>query len=292
MTKQIKRRDFVSGIAIGAGGLVLAGCTDDLPNNLTNELPSVSLPPSPGSYYPPTLTGMRGSHEGSYEVAHALSWRGEKPTDYQVLDEHYDLVVVGAGMSGLAAAHFYREKMGPDANVLILDNHDDFGGHAKRNEFHRDDRMMVSLGGAQNIESVTGYSDAATQLMNDIGLNEDFLNFMDASTSEDLALVGNFDANNGVALPGAGVHFMYAGNWNAVMFGGEGYEQVLESLGLALQWPDVDLVQGNPQALGLDKVTKLLGDPAQPSAIVWFLRLMVLAVEVRNGRILKIIRSK
>ena len=232
MTKQIKRRDFVSGIAIGAGGLVLAGCTDDLPNNLTNELPSVSLPPSPGSYYPPTLTGMRGSHEGSYEVAHALSWRGEKPADYQLLDEHYDLVVVGAGMSGLAAAHFYREKMGPEARILILDNHDDFGGHAKRNEFHRDGRMMVSLGGAQNIESVTGYSDAATKLMEDIGLNEDFLNFMDVSTSENLALVGNFDANNGVALPGSQDHFIYAGNWNAVMFGGEGYEQVLESLPL------------------------------------------------------------
>jgi len=91
---------------------------------------------------------------------------------------------------------------------------------------------MVSLGGAQNIESVTGYSDAAAKLMDDIGLNEDFLNFMDASTSEDLALVGNFDANNGVALPGSQDHFIYAGNWNAVMYGGEGYEQVLESLPL------------------------------------------------------------
>ena len=232
VTKQIKRRDFVSGVAIGAGGLLLAGCTDDRPVSFANEVPRGGLAPSSGSYYPPTLTGMRGSHEGSYEVAHALSWRGEKPADYQLLDEHYDLVVVGAGMSGLAAAHFYREKMGPEARILILDNHDDFGGHAKRNEFHRDGRMMVSLGGAQNIESVTGYSDAATKLMEDIGLNEDFLNFMDVSTSENLALVGNFDANNGVALPGSQDHFIYAGNWNAVMFGGEGYEQVLESLPL------------------------------------------------------------
>ena len=232
VTKQIKRRDFVSGGAIGAGGLLLAGCTDDRPVSFANEVPRGGLAPSSGSYYPPTLTGMRGSHEGSYEVAHALSWRGEKPADYQLLEEHYDLVVVGAGMSGLAAAHFYREKMGPEARILILDNHDDFGGHAKRNEFHRDGRMMVSLGGAQNIESVTGYSDAATKLMEDIGLNEEFLNFMDVSTSENLALVGNFDANNGVALPGSQDHFIYAGNWNAVMFGGEGYEQVLESLPL------------------------------------------------------------
>ena len=232
MTKQIKRRDFVSGVAIGAGGLLLAGCTDDHPVSFANEVPRGGLAPSSGSYYPPTLTGMRGSHDGSYEVAHALSWGGEKPADYQLLEEHYDLVVVGAGMSGLAAAHFYREKMGPEARILILDNHDDFGGHAKRNEFHRDGRMMVSLGGAQNIESVTGYSDAATKLIEDIGLNEDFLNFMDVSTSENLALVGNFDANNGVALPGSQDHFIYAGNWNAVMFGGEGYEQVLESLPL------------------------------------------------------------
>ena len=230
--KRIKRRDFVSGMTIGAGGLLLAGCTDAPPVSFTNKAPLGSRAPSSGSYYPPIMTGMRGSHEGSYEVAHALSWRGEKPADYQLLDEHYDLVVVGAGMSGLAAAHFYREKMGPEARILLLDNHDDFGGHAKRNEFHRDGRMMVSLGGAQNIESVTGYSDAAAKLMEDIGLNEDFLNFMDASTSEDLALVGNFDANNGVALPGSQDHFIYAGNWNAVMYGGEGYEQVLESLPL------------------------------------------------------------
>ena len=113
-------------------------------------------------------------------------------------------------MSGLAAAHYYREKMGPQAKILILDNHDDFGGHAKRNEFHRNGRMMVSLGGAQNIESVTGYSDAAAKLMDDIGVNEEFLDFMGASTSDDLALVGNLEANNGVALPGSQGHYLYA----------------------------------------------------------------------------------
>ena len=54
-------------------------------------------------YYPPTRTGMRGSHPGPYEVAHALAWSGQKPARHRKLGEHYDLVIVGAGLSGLAA---------------------------------------------------------------------------------------------------------------------------------------------------------------------------------------------
>jgi spermidine dehydrogenase len=52
--------------------------------------------------------------------------------------------------------------------------------------------MMVSLGGAQNIESVTGYSDAAAQLMSDIGLNENFLNFMDTEHERGPGASGKF----------------------------------------------------------------------------------------------------
>jgi len=231
MSYKITRRNLVGGIAIGAGGLLLGGCD----RKSTSPLETAALPtPQSRNYsgfYPPTETGMRGSHEGSYEVAHALSWQGQKPSAYRSLDEHYDLAVVGAGMSGLAAAHFYQKKMGPNARILILDNHDDFGGHAKRNEFYQDGRMMVSLGGAQNIEWLS-YSDEAAQLMSDIGINEDFLDLMAERTATDLALVGNLDANNGVALPGEAGHVMVGGNWNSVMFGADGYDEVIASLPL------------------------------------------------------------
>jgi len=36
---------------------------------------------------------------------------------------------VAAGV-GLAAAHFFRDRAASDVRVLVLDNHDDFGGHA------------------------------------------------------------------------------------------------------------------------------------------------------------------
>ena len=84
-------------------------------------------------YYPPRLTGMRGSHPGSFEIAHRLAWAGERfDRPSELTDDVYDLVVVGAGLSGLAAAWYYRNEAGADARILVIDNHDDFGGHATR----------------------------------------------------------------------------------------------------------------------------------------------------------------
>ena len=234
MTRRIKRRDFLNGAAIGTGGLLLAGCNRDpiTDEPMSVETPRPFSPPDTSAYYPPTLTGMRGSHEGSYEVAHELAWRGNKPERYEALNEHYDLIVVGAGMSGLAAARYYQQKMGDDARILILDNHDDFGGHAKRNEFHQDGKMMLSLGGAQNIEALSNYSDAARGLMKDIGIDDDFIDFMDRQTPEDLFLAGKLQANNGIAMPGADGHVTVGGNWLAAMFGGKDYEKSVRALPL------------------------------------------------------------
>lgn len=232
MTRRVTRRDFLNGVAIGAGGVLLQACGNDLEPHpdMAPGAPARLGPPGPSAYYPPALTGMRGSHEGSFEVAHALAWRGEKPARYEALDEHYDLVVVGAGLSGLAAAWFYRKKTGPDTRILLLDNHDDFGGHAKRNEFHHEGRMLLSLGGAQNVESYGRYSKAAGALMVDIGIDPDFVDAMDAYTPENFVLAGNLDADNGVALPGPDGHVTVGGNWNAAMFGADGYEETVRAL--------------------------------------------------------------
>ena len=241
MAARVTRRDFLNGVAIGAGGILLQGCGSDIDASTKIPLgaPTKFTPPDPAGYYPPTLTGMRGSHDGSFEVAHDLAWRGQKPAQYQALKEHYDLVVVGAGMSGLAAAFFYRKKMGPDARILILDNHDDFGGHAKRNEFHQDGRMMLSLGGAQNLESPSSYSEVAGGLMNDIGIDDVFVAAMAVNTPDNMALAGKLDADNGVSLPGPDGHVTISGNWNAAMYGGEGYEKTVRALPISSNEQDI-----------------------------------------------------
>src|SRR4026209_694879 len=127
---------------------------------------------APG-YYPPALTGMRGSHDGSFDVSHALRdgrfWgAAAQPV---ATGEAYDLVVVGGGISGLAAAYFYRARTDPKARILILDNHDDFGGHAKRNEFRPGGKLWIANGGTAGIESPFPYSKEALELMKGIGID-------------------------------------------------------------------------------------------------------------------------
>jgi len=120
--------------------------------------------------YPPTLTGLRGNHPGSYDVAHALARGGQRPTQFEEVDDVYDLVVVGAGISGLTAAYLFRKGFGSDAKILLLDNHDDFGGHAKRNEFNADGRTLLGVGGSLNLEQAA-MGAAARSLLEEIGVD-------------------------------------------------------------------------------------------------------------------------
>lgn len=162
MHRKITRRDFINGVAVTAGAAMM-------PWHLLGE---TANPGKPG-YYPPALTGMRGSHPGSFEAAHSLRdgtfWdTAGKPED---TGETYDLIVVGGGISGLAAAHFYRKVAGSKARILILDNHDDFGGHAKRNEFRINNTFRLGFGGTFSIESPAPYSAVSKAVIEELGID-------------------------------------------------------------------------------------------------------------------------
>ena len=155
----ISRRDFLNGAAL----TIAAGLT-----------PAAQATAQPVRY-PPALTGLRGQHPGSFEAAHTQAYeRGRYPVGAAPVEERYDLVVVGAGISGLAAAWFYRRAAGPSARILVLDNHDDFGGHARRNEFTLDGRLVLGYGGSESIDSPrTHYSDVAKALLRELGVEID-----------------------------------------------------------------------------------------------------------------------
>ena len=158
---KITRRDFLDGMALAGGAVALSPL-----QILAGSQEGAHAP----QFYPPSLTGMRGNHPGSFEVAHALAREGQRPDEFELLDEAYDLVVVGAGISGLTAAYLFRKQYGPDAKILILDNHDDFGGHAKRNEFSAQGHMLLGVGGSLNLEQAA-MGEAELSLLKEIGVN-------------------------------------------------------------------------------------------------------------------------
>ena len=142
-----------------------------LPFKSTSQEVMAALKPS---YYPPALTGLRGSHPGSKENAHSQAWAKQKNWGSTTnLKEDYDLVVVGGGLSGLSAAYFYQQEHGRDKKVLILDNHDDFGGHAKRNEHKIDGDTRLGEGGSESFEYPHEFSETVLNLLKDLGVDLD-----------------------------------------------------------------------------------------------------------------------
>ena len=179
MGTDISRRDFLNGCRLAVGASLLPGAAlaqdsyiaaQDIPN-----------------YYPPEITGMRGSHSGAFETAHqarnGMSFNGSDN------GERYDLVVVGAGISGLSAAHFYQQARGANSRILILENHDDFGGHAKRNEFQTDGNNIIGYGGSMLLEEPGYYPAIAKKLLEDLGIDtQRFYRYFDRNLYSSMGL--------------------------------------------------------------------------------------------------------
>lgn len=177
MSRKISRRDFLDGVAIGAGALVaggwLAACT---PSTQTGSSIGGAFTTPHLQKYPPAATGFAGQTDAAAAIPHMLRdgtfW--EAAGSPEVTGETYDLVVVGGGISGLSSAYLYSQQH-PDARILILDALEDFGGHAHRNEFSgvkgRKDGLLLSFGGGESIEAPALYSPGAKALLEGIGVN-------------------------------------------------------------------------------------------------------------------------
>jgi spermidine dehydrogenase len=179
MKNKITRRDFLNGTQVAIGASLLGPWAEAF-----GSAPSKFALGS--DYYPPAKTGLRGSHDGSWEIMHArvagTTWLKGAP------EEEFDLVVVGGGISGLSTAYFYRREH-PGARILILDNHDDFGGHAKRNEFTIGDRTQIAYGGTESIDTPSSYTDIAKQTLRDIGIDtQKFYEYYDQDLYDTMGL--------------------------------------------------------------------------------------------------------
>ena len=217
---KITRRDFLDGVALMGGAAALS------PLHVFGEHSQDELS---GGVYPPTLTGLRGNHPGSYDVAHALARGGQRPTQFEEVDYVYDLVVVGAGISGLTAAYLFRKGFGPEAKILLLDNHDDFGGHAKRNEFNTNGRTLLGVGGSLNLEQAA-MGAAARSLLEEIGV--DFTSLR--RSIEPDYMIHDVMSPHGLYLTASvyGTDRAMNGQWNLTWAGAGDFQSAIRSLQL------------------------------------------------------------
>ena len=152
----ITRREFIDGVA----STVLA----------TSAFRARASSPAIGPY-PPSLTGFRGSRDADLEVAHEMRDGAHYRIEDFPVTEEVDCAIVGAGIAGLTAAYTVRQGL-PKGRILILDNHDDFGGHARRNEFTVDGRLLIGYGGSESIQSPDSqWSPTALRLLSQLGVD-------------------------------------------------------------------------------------------------------------------------
>ena len=177
MNRRIPRRDFLNGMAIGITGAYAAAHGE----RLAAADVAAAQGPATGEY-PPARTGLRGNYPEAVEPFGPMqtgAYRQFPAVDVDTREE-YDLAIVGGGISGLAAAYFWRRALGSGQRILILDNHDDFGGHAKRNEFTYAGRTFIGYGGTMGIATPYPYSYTAKRLVEELGVaverNREFLN--------------------------------------------------------------------------------------------------------------------
>ena len=71
MSQPITRRDLLHGVGVAVVGSMAAPFAAPAEER-------TFAPERAADYYPPTLTGLRGTHKGSFEVAHERAWRGRE----------------------------------------------------------------------------------------------------------------------------------------------------------------------------------------------------------------------
>ncbi len=151
MNKQITRRDFINSSLIGTGGALLAASA---PISFLSSCAEEQIKKDVWTGYGAVgdYANASGNTKAVMEAAHKIRdgvYSGQKPATKK-MDTVYDTIIVGGGMSGLGAAHYFKKNASANQKCLLLENHPIFGGEAKRNEFLVDGHRLMGPQGSND----------------------------------------------------------------------------------------------------------------------------------------------
>jgi len=151
MDQAITRRDFLGSTLLAAGAQLIEPFS---PAHFFAAHPEQSPPGAAEDWNGYGGIGEYGQSNGNtWEVlsaGHRLRDSQNQPDASSIYDtgELYDCVIVGGGISGLAAGIFFLRQAATNARVLVLENHAIFGGEAKQNEFEVDGHRLTAHQGS------------------------------------------------------------------------------------------------------------------------------------------------
>ncbi|HEY4735085.1 MAG TPA: FAD/NAD(P)-binding protein [Gemmatimonadaceae bacterium] len=159
MNEPISRRDFVNGTLLAGAGLLLG-----------NRLPAEAIADADAFNGYGGVGDYRASNGNTWDVLSAGHAMRDGLFEKRVASaadtgEIFDMVAVGGGISGLAAAVFFQKNKG--GRCLVLDNHPIFGGEAKRNEFRVNGQSVFAHQGSAIflVPKKGGYTDSFYNLI-------------------------------------------------------------------------------------------------------------------------------
>ncbi|HEV3306301.1 MAG TPA: FAD/NAD(P)-binding protein [Candidatus Sulfotelmatobacter sp.] len=145
MNQSITRRDFLNASLLASGSVLLNSISPA-------QLLASSAPQDDWTGYGGVgdYANSNGNTRAVFEAGHQIRDKIFENTPANVIDsgETYDCVIVGGGISGLAAALIFQRQAGEGKTCLVIDNHPIFGGEAKRNEFLVDGQRLIGHQGS------------------------------------------------------------------------------------------------------------------------------------------------
>jgi len=169
MNKNITRRDFLNGVLIGAGALLL-------------EFPAPRyLFAQPWSQFGGyggigDYSTSYGNTENVVHIAHKMRDGSYDKLSQNIIDtgEIFDLVIIGGGMSGLGAAFYFKKMARSGQKCLILENHPMFGGESKRNEFLVNGQKLIGPQGANSFVVIDEPDTGGYEIYSELGIPRKF----------------------------------------------------------------------------------------------------------------------
>ncbi len=142
----ITRRDFLNSTLLASGSALLSHIS---PAQLLAQRTAKTADDFCGYGGVGDYANSNGNTESVLKAGHGIrDGAYESLTNVVDTEETFDCVVVGGGISGLAAALLFQRGTDDKLSCLVLDNHPIFGGEAKQNDFEVDGQRLSAHQGS------------------------------------------------------------------------------------------------------------------------------------------------